>query len=79
MDKPGLLSFFSKAISAFVLSGEKAPAEPKLSPNTTSFIPRARLKDAVSLMFDISQRRNRGLQAVCWLRGEGKGKTHKGY
>lgn len=79
MDKPRLLCSFSKGISVFVLSGEKAPAEPKLSLNTTSFFPRARLKDAVSLMCDASQRRNRGLQAVCWLRGEGKGNTHKGH
>lgn len=49
-----MLSSFSKGISIFVLSEEKAPAGPKLSLKATSFIPRARLKDAVSLMYDIS-------------------------
>lgn len=77
MDKPRLLSFFSKGISVFMLSGEKPPAKPKLTLNTTSFIPRARLKDVVSLMCDISQGRYRGFQAVCWLRR--KGKIHKGH
>lgn len=68
MDKPRLLSSVSKGISGFVLSGEKAPAEPKLSLNTTSFIPRARLKDAVSLMYDISQRRNGACRQFAGLR-----------
>lgn len=47
MHKPRLLRSFSKGISVFVLSGEKAPAEPKLSLKTTSFFPRAGLKDVV--------------------------------
>lgn len=79
MHKPRLLRSFSKGISVFVMSGEKAPAEPKLSLKTTSFFPRARLKDVVSPMYAISQRRKGGLQAVCWLRREGKRKTHKGH
>lgn len=41
MDKPWLFSSFSKGISVFVLSGEKAPGEPKLFLNTHILLPKA--------------------------------------